>query len=71
MKTLFEQLSPQSQEMVENFKSTDLMDSLHTKHSYIQLNARDLYMMADIFGFNHYNISFASAMLKISELFKR
>jgi hypothetical protein len=71
MKTLFEQLSPENQEKVQNFNNIDLMDSLHTIGYFTQLNARDLYMLADIFGFNKYDISFASAMLSISNLFNK
>jgi hypothetical protein len=71
MKTLFEKLSTRDQELVENFKNIDLMDSLHTNSYFTQLNARDLCMLADIFDFNKYHISFAGAMLSISNLFNK
>jgi hypothetical protein len=69
MKTLFEKLSAENQAHVIIFKNVDLMDSLHTKGYFSQLNARDLYMLSDIFNLNSYDISFAKAMLSISELF--
>ena len=70
-KTLFEKLSAENQELVQNFKNIDLMDSLHTKGYFSQLNARDLYMLSDIFNLNSYNLSFTKAMLSISELFNK
>lgn len=71
MKTLFEQLSLENQEAIVKFQNCDLTDSLNTNKYFTQLNARDLYMLSDIFGFNRYDISFANAMLSISELFKK
>lgn len=71
MKTLFEQLSPENQEKVQNFKNIDLMDSLHTKTHFHQLSARDLMMLVDIFDVNRYDISFAKAMLTILESFNK
>jgi len=71
MKTLFEQLSPENQEKVQNFKNIDLMDSLHTKTYFHQLSARDLMMLVDIFEVNRYDVSFAKAMLTILESFKQ
>jgi len=70
MKTLFEQLTTENQALIVNFQNIDLTHSLNTNGYFTQLNARDLYMLADIFGFNKYDISFASAMLSISNLFK-
>ena len=69
MKTLFEQLSPESQAKVNDFNNIDLTDALNKYNYFIQLDARSLFMMADIFGFNKYDISFVSAMRSISELF--
>ena len=69
-KSLFNQLSQENQAKVSDFNNCDLTDSLNTNKYFTQLNARDLYMLADIFGFNRYDISFAKAMLSISELFK-
>jgi hypothetical protein len=69
-KSLFESLTIENQEKIQNFKNIDLMDSLHKNHYFTQLNARDLFMLSDIFDLNKYDISFASAMLQISNLFK-
>lgn len=68
-KSLFEQLTVENQQKVVDFRNIDLTDSLNYHKYFTQLNARDLYMLADIFGFNRYDISFANAMLSISKLF--
>lgn len=69
-KSLFEQLSPENQQKVTDFNfSGEVTDSLNHHKCFTQLNARDLYMLAEIFGFNQYDISFANAMLSISQLF--
>jgi hypothetical protein len=70
-KTLFNQLSPENQAKVLGFQNIDLTDSLNTNQYFTQLNARDLYMLSDIFNLNHCDISFAKAMLSISELFNK
>ena len=71
MKTLFEQLTPENQQLTQNHGiHLDLMISLN-KHNYFnQLTATDLYSIAEIFGFISYDISFTKALLSISELFK-
>lgn len=71
MKTLFEQLTTENQTKVSDFNNCDLTDSLNKNKYFTQLNARDLYMLVDIFGFNKYDISFASAMLSIKNLFTK
>lgn len=67
--SLFNQLSQENQIKVIGFQNLDLTDSLNTNKYFTELNARDLYMLADIFGFNKYDISFSKAMLSISQLF--
>lgn len=68
-KSLFNQLSPENQKKVTDFRNIDLTESLNTNKYFTQLNAKHLYMLADIFGFNQYDISFSKAMLSISQLF--
>jgi hypothetical protein len=70
MKTLFEQLTPHNQELVTMKQDPELLVSLKTLEYFNQLNARDLFTIAEVFGFLGYDISFTKAMLNISELFK-
>jgi hypothetical protein len=70
MKTLFEQLTPHNQELVTMKQNAELLVSLKTNHYFMHMNARDLFTIAEVFGFLNHDISFTSAMLRISELFK-
>lgn len=67
--TLFQRLTPENQAKVTGFMNQDLTTALHENRYFSQLNARDLYMLADLFNLNNHETSFASAMLQISNLF--
>jgi len=69
IKSLFNKLSKENQEKILGFQNVDLTESLNTNNYFTELNAIDLYTLADIFDFNQYNISFTKTMLSISELF--
>lgn len=70
MKTLFEQLSPENQNLVLAFNNIDLTESLNKKKYAQDLTVRDLVMLTDIFQLNHYSKSFSGTLLDVFALFK-
>ena len=68
-KSLFEKLTLENQAKFDIVKDLDLMNSLHSKNYFIELNAKDLFELSSIFKLDKYDISFTSAMLQISNLF--
>lgn len=68
-KTLFQRLTPENQTRVTEFMNPDLTTALHEHMYFSQLNARDLYMIADLFSLNQCDLSFTNTMLQISNLF--
>ena len=68
--SLFEKLTLENQTIIQSMDESKLMDSLKSKNHFIELNARDLFELSELFNLNKYDISFTSAMLQISNLFK-
>ena len=69
MKTLFEKLSAENQEIVNQTAPLSIKPQLMTKSYFVELSVSDAVQLVDLFKLSHWNKTFAATLLDLSSLF--
>ena len=69
MKTLFEKLSAENQEIVNQTAPLSIKPQLTTKSYFVELSVSDAVQLVDLFKLSHWDKSFAATLLDLSSLF--